>query len=735
MHTICTQIGPCLCHAGPAAAARRHVDLQGHRSRSAVSSFCPPNSVLTACRTEFPQIRIDYFRHQPAHTAPLACFLSHVHSDHLVGLESLRAPFVYCSAATREILLRLEKYHYRANFARGILEARNVTYQKSMHRLAKSLPLETPIVIELAPGNNIRVTLFDANHCVGAVMFLIEGQGKAIPYTGDIRAEAWWVNSIVQNPILLPYAVGRRRLDCMYLDTTFATKSQPYREFPSKAEGIRELLSKMDEHPKDTVFYFHSWTFGYEQVWIAVSAYLGSQIHVDLYQKGIYDSLSPLMNKHLTETGLHIPEAPPLCGFRNGNHVQPGCLTSDPNVRLHSCERGMGCPVVDHSHDANVVHIIPIVTRSGNTEVAELGAGGGKGDLDQKEILETGSADVVGNLMALCASTIQDEQLLSKVLQMLQDALDRGDGNIDLGTDMLKESQGSEDELSLQNVVSALSANATKSAADDSNKAIRFPYSRHSSYSELCRLVDAFRPHDVFPCTVDDERWTPELGMRHLFGEYCSGDTFRHDSDMMEAYEARLKSQHADKRGRETSRTQSQDSTEPSPRKNRCLNVSTLGALASRDGERVSDKGIPFSRGFDRTISVPLPTPGLFEKAWGKSPKSNRKHMTTSPTLDEAGRERSSTPPTVAQGSRVVPKHDTIQPSSAGGPGTTSREGINPTPSGFWPSRSTTTAESMSSRRNRELAYKAASGLGLTWADYGGLVCTRKKEDREEMEL
>lgn len=37
------------------------------------------------------------------------------------------------------------------------------------------------------PGNTIRVTLFDANHCPGSVMFLIEGGGKSVLYTGDIR--------------------------------------------------------------------------------------------------------------------------------------------------------------------------------------------------------------------------------------------------------------------------------------------------------------------------------------------------------------------------------------------------------------------------------------------------------------------------------------------------------------------------------------------------------------------
>ncbi|KAL1971852.1 hypothetical protein VTN31DRAFT_1940 [Thermomyces dupontii] len=51
---------------------------------------------------EFPFIRIDYFRKNPDQPPPLVCFLSHVHSDHLQGLESLRSPFIYCSAVTRE---------------------------------------------------------------------------------------------------------------------------------------------------------------------------------------------------------------------------------------------------------------------------------------------------------------------------------------------------------------------------------------------------------------------------------------------------------------------------------------------------------------------------------------------------------------------------------------------------------------------------------------------------------
>lgn len=94
----------------------------------------------------FPRIQywhapVDFFRPRNDYPPPLACFLSHVHSDHLTGLESLKAPFVYCSAATKEILTRLERYPHRMNFAKGILEGRKVTY-----RNLKSLLVWSPLL-------------------------------------------------------------------------------------------------------------------------------------------------------------------------------------------------------------------------------------------------------------------------------------------------------------------------------------------------------------------------------------------------------------------------------------------------------------------------------------------------------------------------------------------------------------------------------------------------------------
>lgn len=103
---------------------------------------------------------------------------------------------------------------------------------------------------------------------------MIEGNGKAILYTGDIRSEPWWVNSIARNPSVVEYSSGLRVLDCIYLDTSMLSDYV----LQTKAEGLRELVSNVSKYPDDTVFCMQAWTYGYEEVWIALSKALNSKV-------------------------------------------------------------------------------------------------------------------------------------------------------------------------------------------------------------------------------------------------------------------------------------------------------------------------------------------------------------------------------------------------------------------------------------------------------------------------
>lgn len=477
---------------------------------------------------EFPLVRIDYFRADPGRPRPRACLLSHIHSDHLLGLESLKMPFVYCSATTRRLLLKIEKYPHRINFAKGILESRKQHY-RHLKTVLRELPLQTSTEIELTPKEKIQVTLFDANHCPGAVMFLIQGDGKAVLYTGDVRAEPWWVNSVVQNPVLLPYAYGLKLLDCIYLDTTFATHEDRYKSFPTKAEGIRELMTKIAACPSDSIFYFRAWTLGYEQVWIALANMLQCTVHVDEYQIGLFGSIVDD-----GKDGYGMFEGPPLVGFKVGNDFQPGLLSRDSSTRLHSCDPGMACHQT--LKKKNVIWITPIISRlSDGTELLELGAGGGGGDLYQAPELEVTDEFTLHNLELFCKDLANGETAFKTIREALKGARESGSSKISLEGLGLE----SDIEVSLNDLAKLMSqqkderSRKTAKAAKTGQRlrqTIHFPFSRHSSYEELRHLVSVFRPQEVHACTVDIATWSEEVSMKALFGDLCSGTSFQHDA-------------------------------------------------------------------------------------------------------------------------------------------------------------------------------------------------------------
>jgi DNA cross-link repair 1C protein len=183
--------------------------------------------------------------------------------------------------------------------------------------------------------------------------------------------------------------------------------------------------------------------------------------------------------------------------------------------------------------------------------VHEMGIGGGRGDIDQVKELEMADASAVQNLINLCKVHIKDEQKLARVVELIMSGRSR-DGRIRLPTHSIVD-----DGEKLEQLVGTLVGIADAQHEDESQEtacsrvspptvlpdSITFPYARHSSYSELCLLVEALRPLDVYPCTVDERNWTPRDSMQALFGHLCSGSVFRHDREMLQTYVAQEASQ------------------------------------------------------------------------------------------------------------------------------------------------------------------------------------------------
>jgi hypothetical protein len=93
--------------------------------------------------------------------------------------------------------------------------------------------------------------------------------------------------------------------------------------------------------------------------------------------------------------------------------------------------------------------------------------------------------------------------------------------NVSLSLDM--SNFGENNDMVLGNAVQAIAKKSQlgryqakdMDVADVLPKTITFPYSRHSSYPELCDLVSAFKPRDVWPCTVSPSEWVKEGRLRH----------------------------------------------------------------------------------------------------------------------------------------------------------------------------------------------------------------------------
>lgn len=167
-------------------------------------------------------IAVDFWSLRRAGSARLF-FLSHMHSDHTVGLSSTWARPLYCSPVTAFLL------HRHLQVSKRWIRALEVGE-------SHVLPLD-----EIG-RETMTVTLMDANHCPGSVMFLFEGNFGTILYTGDFR----YTPAMLREPAL---SAGKQ-IHTLYLDNT---NCNPALDLPSRQEAAQRVLELIRKHPQHDV--------------------------------------------------------------------------------------------------------------------------------------------------------------------------------------------------------------------------------------------------------------------------------------------------------------------------------------------------------------------------------------------------------------------------------------------------------------------------------------------------
>ncbi|KAH7882956.1 beta-lactamase-like protein, partial [Phlebopus sp. FC_14] len=316
-------------------------------------------------------IRVDNFTSTiddlvPPYNRPALHLLTHVHADHVKGLASKTFTYrVVCSPDTKEMLLRHEVYaerflhdhEYRPEKGKtfGHLKVdpyvtpTGYKHYTGSRDLLHAIPLNTPTEFALSDNETVIITLIDANHCPGAAMFLIEGPRGSILHTGDVRAEAWFLSSLLRSPFLQPYLadsaddlrifVARqegmhpedvalvRTLEVIYLDTAslFSTVV-----IPSKEHAVQGLVELIALFPSNTYFFLNSWTWGYEDILKGVARAFHCKVHLDRYKHTIYSHLSDpflraLGTRDASSTRFHACERFDRCSFVDVPHYDFGC--------------------------------------------------------------------------------------------------------------------------------------------------------------------------------------------------------------------------------------------------------------------------------------------------------------------------------------------------------------------------------------------------------------------------
>uniref|UniRef100_UPI00398EF056 protein artemis isoform X1 n=2 Tax=Pristiophorus japonicus TaxID=55135 RepID=UPI00398EF056 len=269
---------------------------------------------------EYPSASIDRFDRD--NLLAKAYFLSHCHKDHMKGL---RAPALrrrlecslklrlYCSPVTKEILLTSSKYKFWENYITVI-------------------EVETPTQISLVDETtgekeDIVVTLLPAGHCPGSVMFLFEGEGGTVLYTGDFRLARGEASRME-----LLHSAGRvKDIPSVYLDTTFCDPK--FYQIPTREEclnGILELVRSWITLSSYHVVWLNcKAAYGYEYLFTNLSEEFSLKVHLN--KLDMFNNMPDILHHVTTDrtTQIHACRHPRDEDFIRGTRLPCGIIARD----------------------------------------------------------------------------------------------------------------------------------------------------------------------------------------------------------------------------------------------------------------------------------------------------------------------------------------------------------------------------------------------------------------------
>ncbi|MFZ2961178.1 MAG: MBL fold metallo-hydrolase [Candidatus Ozemobacteraceae bacterium] len=215
-------------------------------------------------------IHIDHFRRKGGRLY----LLSHFHSDHMYGLDDSRKRPILCSSITKKLLVHFKR------IPEDCIQT-----------------LDPGEEIEAVPG--FRVKAFEANHCPGAVMFLLRNDRRNDLYTGDFR---YCKAHEDENELY-------HEISTLYVDRTFESEDDRY-DHPTQEVAVEQVVELVRAHPDKRIL-IGTYRIGKEKILIGIHRALGCKIAVSAERYELLriigmDSCATLDEKETNVQAIHM---------------------------------------------------------------------------------------------------------------------------------------------------------------------------------------------------------------------------------------------------------------------------------------------------------------------------------------------------------------------------------------------------------------------------------------------